>query len=166
MSKKILILGWARHGKDTVADFMQQRHGLDLRSSSWFLADRCVRPYLAERGVNYDSLFDCYEDRVNHRAAWHDAIVAYNEDPTRLTREILAVSDGYIGMRADREFQASKHLFDQIFWVDASDRGLPPEPKSSMDIEFDPAEMVFINNSGPLEELGDRVDAALREPAW
>lgn len=156
---KLLILGWARHGKDTVAEFLEHRHGVTFRSSSYFLAQNCVRPFLEARGITYDSLADCYDDRGNHRDLWREAIVEYNADPTRLTREILAVADCYVGMRSAREFEATKHFYDKILWVDASGRGLPPEPKSSMDITYDPSCMTFVNNSGTLQNLIKEVDA-------
>lgn len=164
--KKLLILGHARHGKDTVAELMRDRHGVSFRGSSLFLTESCVRPHLATKGIHYGSTEECYADRVNHRSAWRHAIVEYNSNPQRLAREILAEADAYVGMRSAREYAATKDLFDQIFWVDASDRGLPPESKSSMDIEFDPVEMILINNSGTLEELAEAVDAALKEPSW
>lgn len=156
---KLLILGWARHGKDTVAELLERRHGMTFRSSSYFLAQACVRPYLEARGIVYDSLADCYEDRGNHRDLWNKAIVEYNEDPTRLTREILAVADCYVGMRSAREYEATKDFYDHILWVDASGRGLPAEPTSSMDIVYDPSRMILIDNSGSLEDLTKQLDA-------
>lgn len=151
---KLLVLGYARHGKDTVAEYLRDDFGMDFRSSSHFLAEACVRPYLAERGITYATLDECYADRVNHRAAWHDAIAAYNaEDPTKLAREILKVADIYVGLRSNREYVAARPLFDAVLWVDASARGLPPEPRSSMDIEYDPYRMLVVHNSRDLDHL-------------
>lgn len=162
---KLLILGYARHGKDTVAELLRDSdYGLKFVSSSYFLADKVCRPYLAERGVVYDTLEACYEDRVNHRAAWHDAIADWNhEDPALLAKEILKVADVYVGMRSDREYQVAKDLFDMIIWVDASERGLPPEDKSSMDIEFNENEMRWLSNNGTLEDLKDRIDEIITD---
>jgi hypothetical protein len=159
--KKLLILGYARHGKDTVAELLRDCYGLKFESSSLFLAEAVVRPYLAQRGVNYSSLDECYADRGNHRAAWYDAICDYNEkDPAKLAREILKVADVYIGMRASRQYEASRQLFDATFWVDASGRGLSPESTTSNGLSYIPDEMIFIDNSGTLKDLQERVCAA------
>lgn len=152
---RVLVLGWMRHGKDTVAEFMRDNHGYTFESSSYFLADRVVRPALSEKyGIEYPNLDACYEDRVNHRAKWRDIIAEYNgDDPSLLARSILEVSDCYVGMRTHREYVASRELFDAIVWVDASRRGLPPEPRDSMDIVFDPEWMHRIENGGALAYL-------------
>ncbi len=152
---RVLIVGWMRHGKDTVAEIMRDNHGYTFESSSYFLADNVVRPVLAEKyGIEYDTLEACYEDRVNHRSTWRDIIAEYNgDDPALLARSILEVSDCYVGMRTDREYRASRELFDAVVWVDASRRGLPPEPRDSMDIVFNPEEMFRIENGGTLEWL-------------
>ncbi|MDR7061994.1 MULTISPECIES: hypothetical protein [unclassified Sphingopyxis] len=156
---RLLILGHARHGKDTVAEILRDKHGFDFRSSSFFVAEQVVRPELARRGIVYDSLEDCYADRVNHRATWRDIIADYNEaDPSRLSAAILEVADVYVGMRTHREFVASYHLFDEVAWVDASGRGVPPEGSDSMDIEYNPALMLRIDNNGALADLEAEVD--------
>jgi len=151
---KILILGYARHGKDTVAEMLEAEYGFTFRSSSLFLAEKAVKPALEEHGLFYGSVEECYADRVNHRDLWHDIIVEYNrEDPARLAKEILAEADIYIGMRSDREYQASRDLFDVIVWVDASKRGVPSESSGSMTIEPDPTTMRWIDNNGSLDDL-------------
>lgn len=164
---KLLILGHARHGKDTAAEYLRDRHGISFHSSSLFLAANVIRPALAGRGMFYDSFEECYADRVNHRALWRELIEDYNaEDPARLAKAILAEVDCYVGMRMEREFWASRSLFDAIFWIDASGRGLPPEGADSMDITFDPAWMVRIDNGGTLEALHAQLDDWVRAASW
>jgi hypothetical protein len=164
---KLLILGHARHGKDSAAEYLRDRHGLSFRSSSLFLAETVVRPALAERGITYPDLEACYADRVNHRALWRDIIADFNAaDPARLAKAILAVSDCYVGMRTARELWASRSLFDAILWIDASGRGLPPEGKDSMDITFDPAWMIRIDNGGSLEAMQQQLDDWIRAASW
>lgn len=159
---KILVIGHARHGKDTVAEILVEQFGLTFASSSYFAAREVVRPALAAAGVHYESLDDCYDDRGNHRAFWYDQISAYNaENKSRLCEAILSAHDMYVGMRSNDEYQASKHLFDLILWVDASGRGVPPEPETSMTIKFNPAEMVLVDNSGTLEDLAEAVASAM-----
>jgi hypothetical protein len=162
---KFLILGHGRHGKDTVAEYLRDTHRVTFVSSSLFLADLVVRPALIEHGLVYDSLEACYEDRVNHRELWRDIIAEYNgEDPARLAQAVLAVSDCYVGMRTDREYLAARPLFDVIFWVDASARGMPNDP--SMTIPFRSDEMVLIDNNGSLAETHAQMDMWMRSVGW
>lgn len=163
---KILILGWARHGKDTVAEILRDNHGFQFESSSHFCAEHVCRPAMAELGITYDSLEECYADRVNHRATWYEAIKAYNgEDPARLAKGILEHGDIYVGMRSAYEFAEARKLFDHIWWVEATGRGLPPEPRDSMDIDPEPG-FTLINNNGTLDDLYYEVGSALRAAAW
>lgn len=124
MMPKLLIIGHGQHGKDTVADIIVDFFGLTKVSSSMFAAERVVMPWLAKhRGLTYANVEACYEDRVNHRSDWYQAICEYNQDDlARLAREVLEVSDIYVGMRDDREFYASRHLFDYVIGVTAFDR--------------------------------------------
>lgn len=155
---KVLILGHGRHGKDTVAELMAER-GLSFASSSLYAAEKVVRPALAEVGITYDSLEECYADRVNHRAFWYDQISAFNGGgKSRLAELILENHDVYVGMRSQREYVASLPLFDYVVWVDASKRGLPPEPRDSFDIDYDPLIMQLIDNNKDLKHLEREVD--------
>jgi hypothetical protein len=164
---KLLILGHARHGKDTAAEYLRDAHGLSFVSSSFYLAANVVRPALAGRGLFYDSLEACYADRVNHRALWREIIAEFNgDDPARLAKAILAVSDCYVGMRTAREFWASRALFDAILWIDASGRGIPPEGADSMDITFDPAWMIRIDNGGTVEAMQRQLDEWTQAVSW
>jgi hypothetical protein len=177
-SKKLLILGFARHGKDTVAEILRDQHGFKFISSSMFCAGRVMMPFFDRFSPygdkvagfddrtfrSYSSVEECFEDRMNFRDIWHQQIAAWNKDDrTKLSREILEVADIYVGMRALAEYEAAKHLYDDIWWVDATGRGLPPEDKNSMNIEFNPAEMRLINNNGSLEDLHREVTKALGE---
>lgn len=164
---RLLILGHARHGKDTAAEYLRDAHGLSFRSSSLFLAEAVVRPALEARGIAYPDLEACYADRVNHRALWRELIAEYNaQDPARLAKAVLAECDCYVGMRTQREYDGSRDLFDGVVWIDASRRGLPPEDKSSMDIAFDPARMLWIDNGGTLEQLHGKLDELMRGVSW
>lgn len=101
---RLLILGHGRHGKDTVAEILRDHHGMSFMSSSFAAAELVCRPYLDALGITYSTAEECYADRINHRAAWHDAIKAYNrEDPARLAKDILADNDCYVGMRSNRD---------------------------------------------------------------
>lgn len=151
---KLLVLGHARHGKDTTCDILHKLYGLTFVSSSFFVGERAVRPWLAERGITYCSMADCYDDRVNHRAAWFDAIALYNkDDPARLGRELFKQYDIYCGLRNVNEFVALKaeKAFDCCLWVDRS-RHAPSELTTSFNIGLSAADYI-IDNNGTIEDL-------------
>lgn len=155
---RLLIIGPARHGKDTVAEILRDEHGYSFISSSFYLAEKVVMPELDRRGISYPDLKACYDDRGNHRELWRDIIAEFNaEDPARLAKMILAECDCYVGMRTPREYFGSRHLFDAVVWVDASKRVSLIDP--TMQIEFDPATMHLIDNNGTLDDLYPKVAA-------
>lgn len=160
---KLMVIGHARHGKDSVCNILRDKFGLSFVSSSYFVAEKAVRPYLAKLGRSYATLEDCYADRVNHRSDWFDAIAAYNSnDPARLGRELFAEYSIYCGIRNIKEFNALREekAFDVCFWVDAGLR-LDPEPFSSNTLTMDCANYI-INNNGPVENLEREVAAAMK----
>ena len=46
---KILIIGEARHGKDTVAEIMRDEYGMTFQSSSHFVCEKAVFPYMSAK---------------------------------------------------------------------------------------------------------------------
>lgn len=157
MNTKILILGNARHGKDTFAEILEGTHGLKFNSSSQAAADIFIFDELKDQ-YGYKNAVECFEDRVNHRQEWYEMICDYNKDDrAKLAKAILSKTDCYVGMRDDKEIQECKAqgLFDIILWVDASDR-LPQEGKESFNIDKSMADFVVYNN-GSLEEFREKV---------
>jgi hypothetical protein len=162
---KLLVLGHARHGKDTAAEMLQQALGLTFCSSSKFAAEHVVRPALALSGIVYPSIGACFEDRVHHRKAWYEAIVSFNrDDPARLGRMIFGQYDVYVGLRSRVELQALREakLFDLCLWIDANGRGVPPEPLDSCSVTAEDADVV-VPNDGTLEQLRERLVAVLHQ---
>lgn len=160
---KIIVLGHARHGKDTVCNILRSAYGLSFVSSSYFVAEKAVRPYLANMGIIYPDFDTCYADRVNHRSKWFDAISEYNkDDAARLGRELFKEHDIYCGIRNIREFKALKaeRAFFCAFWVDRSEIE-PEEAQSSNTIGRENADYI-INNNGSLEELEQEVRKAYK----
>jgi hypothetical protein len=160
MKIKLMILGYARHGKDTVAEILRDRHGLTFMSSSFAAAEKVMIPYFRSIGIEYANLDACYADRVNHRQEWHEQIAAYNTpDKAKLAREIYANNDVYVGIRCDKEFETAKAegLFQYSIWVDRSKRQ-PPEAITSNKLNPKMADYV-INNNGTLEELKVRTSS-------
>lgn len=155
---KLLIIGHARHGKDTFAELLRDKLGLAFTSSSHFVGEECIWPMWGkERYPSFEAMF---EDRVNNRKLWADLISAYNTpDKTRTARTMLERGyDMYVGMRRMDEFVACNHakLFDYVIWVDASKR-LPPESAESNEMVPNLAHL-FVDNNGPLETLNEYAD--------
>jgi len=152
---KIMVIGHARHGKDTVGELLKKHYVLSFTSSSMFCAARIMKPAFEEKkGLVYESVQECFEDRVNHRAFWHDEIAAYAEnDLSILVREIFAANDVYCGCRNDREFLQAKGegLFQLSLWVEAGLRH-KPESRDSMKLKQWMADAV-VDNNGTIEQL-------------
>lgn len=160
---KILVLGHGRHGKDTVAEFINKHTGMSFKSSSLAAAE--IFLYDALKGqYDYQSFEECFNDRhtqygpINMRQIWHEMISEYNTpDKAKLAEEILKHNDMYVGMRSDAECQASieKGLFDYIIGV--YDPRKPLEPKESFNIDmWSVCDFIIMNNS-TLDVLEKRV---------
>jgi len=157
---KLMLIGYARHGKDTVADILVSTFGLRKEDSSRFAGKQVMLPYFASIGIHYPDFEACYADRAYHRPEWFEQIKAYNTpDEARLAREIYEVSDIYVGIRRKEEFEAIKRegLFDYSIWVDRS-KLLSPEPTASNTMTKEMADYI-IDNNGTLEQLVIRTRA-------
>ena len=148
---KILILGHARHGKDTFAELLEKHHGLKFASSSEYACEHVVYPILKDE-FNYESVAECFYLRGECRDRWKTIISDYNTpNKDRLCRELLATNDIYVGMRDIEEYEASCDFFDRTYYID---RYLHCKPDPTMGIQWAP-EMEYIDNNGTLEELSD-----------
>lgn len=157
MKTKLLFIGNARHGKDSMAEILRDEIGLRFMSSSQAAADIFIYDALKEK-YGYKTPEECFEDRVNHRPEWYQMICDYNKDDrTKLAKGILKLTDCYVGMRDRDEIEAcvENKIFDLIVWVDASER-LPEEDKSSFNIDKSCADII-IDNNGTFEEFKKRV---------
>jgi len=153
----MLIIGNARHGKDSLAEIMNEEYGLTFKSSSQAAADIFLYDTLKDK-YGYTTPEECFEDRVNHRAEWKQLICDYNKDDrARLAKGILEHADCYVGMRDRDEIVECirQGLFDLIVWVDASKR-LPLESSDSFNIDSSCAD-VIIENNGTYEEFVEKV---------
>ena len=154
---KILIIGSAGHGKTTVAEILRKDYGWTFEDSSMAAARIFLFDTLKDK-YGYKTIEECHADRVNHRAEWFDQICVYNlEDPTKLAKEILKVSDIYVGMRSSTELNAciEVELFDLI--VGVKDSRKPRESLSSNDLYIDYYADFIIRNNGDLEDLRKKV---------
>jgi hypothetical protein len=157
MSKKICILGHGRHGKDTVAELISNNTGLTFKSSSKMAAMLFIYDILKDT-EGYNSFEECYLDRHNHRALWHNMICEYNkEDKSRLAKDILQYNDIYVGMRSDVELRACKeaNLFDYIIGVFDPNKQLESLDSFNIDIW---EHCDFIIPTGDIEKVKVRVN--------
>lgn len=158
MKKKLLIIGYARHGKDTVCEVLREKYNYNYVSSSVFCAKMFIYDELAPL-YGYTSIEECYDDRVNHRSEWYNLISNYcKDDPSLLGKQIFAEHDIYCGLRNIREYHAMReqNVFDLCIWVDRS-KHLPPEPETSMTLSEKNADIILDNN-GSLQDLFNNID--------
>jgi len=133
---KLLIIGHMRHGKDTVAAMIEEYTGMSFKSSSEMAAEIFIYDELKDK-YGYSTFMECFEDRMNHRAEWHNLICDYNIlDKAKLAKEILKHNDMYVGMRSQAEIDKciEDNVFDMIIGV--FDPNKPLEPKDSFDIDL------------------------------
>jgi hypothetical protein len=179
---KVIILGYARHGKDTVAEILQQSYGLTFTSSSLFCAERVIwaalhnhgdaldrhekarRPGMSTvdlhnelemmSGRQYPSFVECFADRDNFRAAWFSLIAAYcYPEKERLAREIFAENDIYVGIRNKSELNAVLNAgLADLALWVDASDRIGREPLSSCTVEPWMA-MFTIDNNGSAEDL-------------
>lgn len=156
--KRILVLGHATHGKDTTAELINQKYGLKFTSSSIRASEIFLFEALREK-YGYKDPGECFKDRVNHRAEWHDLICEYNkEDKARLAKDILRTTDMYVGMRSNEEYEECimQGLFDLVLGV--YDPRKPLEDESSFNIDIWTASDIIIPNAGNIMDLSARLD--------
>lgn len=160
---KLLILGYARHGKDSVAEIMRDLFGLKFISSSVFCGQEAL---WNQWGIaKYSSFDEMFEDRHNHRVLWMEMISAYNTpNKTRTAKTMFERGyDLYVGMRRQDELDACReaNCFDKVIWVDRPDY---PVETGSMDITKESAKPDFIiSNDGTLEDLTRKVGEVIHQ---
>lgn len=157
----LLLLGYARHGKDTVAEMLRDKHGFRFVSSSEFVGREIIWENWGK--IRYPDFETMFEDRVNWRVQWMEMIALYNTpDKAKTARTMLSRGyDMYVGMRRLDELNSARSLFDYVVWVDRS-KHLPPET-GSMDITRENAQPDYvIDNNGTLEDLERNVEEFVR----
>lgn len=160
--RKLLILGHARHGKDTAAEYLAEKLGLSFDGSSNVCCEAFVFHALRDK-YGYSTPFECFEDRVNHREEWHNLIADYcKDDKAKLGRLIYAENAIYCGIRAIDECEAVIEEFNPVvIWVDAAKR-VDKEPKSSMQLTCNPS-WINVTNNGTCGELLTKLDGVLSD---
>ena len=179
---KFLILGHARHGKDTVAEILRDEYGFAFTSSSLFCAEKVIWDAVHNQqaaidrhiaasspgmsagqlieelemmaGREYPSYAECFADRSNFRAAWFSLIAAYlHPEMERLGREIFAENDVYVGIRNKRELNAVLNAgLADVTIWVDASERVDQEPVASCTVEPWMA-MFTIDNNGTAEDL-------------
>lgn len=157
LNLKIIIMGYGRHGKDTVAQILHDKYGLKFKSSSEFIGERAVWPLM--KYSRYMTFKECFEDRHNHRKLWHDAIKEYNkDDKAKLGKELFQEFDLYVGLRSKEELEALKDWNKDIvtIWVDRN-LHCPREDENSCTVSHTDCTF-YLDNNHTLEELENQID--------
>ena len=140
--------------KDAFTEQLVKITNLTFTSSSQMVNQICIFDILKNK-YNYKNLDECFEDRRNHREEWYNLICDYNkEDKSRLTKEIIKTNNIYVGMRDDKEYEYSRHLFDLIIWVDAFKRVFEKDDTLKIDFKTSNPDII-INNNGTIDQLKD-----------
>jgi len=158
---KLMIMGYGRHGKDTVCELLREMYGFTFESSSLAAAEHAIYPVLRHL-IGYKTLEECYNDRHNHRALWFELIRAFNHrDKARLIRTVLNEHDIYCGIRNTEELYAARRegLFDYAIWVTRS-RVAPEESTTSCNVTVRDADYVLDNN-GDIDHLRAEIDSMM-----
>ena len=161
---KLLIIGYARHGKDTAAKILASLLNLKFASSSEYACEKIVYPQL-KLTHGYKTPAECFSDRASCRGEWYTIISNYNaNDPTRMAKEIMKTNHMYVGMRSAIELTACMQagVFDLIIWIDASKRITQSEGCDSCTVSSWMADVVIDNNTS-VEEFKDRLGAIAKD---
>lgn len=93
---KLLVISSARWGGDSFGEILRDNFGVTFTSSSQAAADIFIYDRLKDK-YGYSTPEECFIDRMNRRAEWHQLICEYNiDDKAKLAKEILKQSDIYI----------------------------------------------------------------------
>ncbi len=155
----VIIFGHKQHGKDTACEYLEAKYGVSFASSSLFACQLFLFEQMRKEGHSYETIEECFADRVNHRKYWYEAIRDYNTpDKTRLGTKLFSKNDVYCGIRDLEEFQALKAagMVRLAIFIDASGR-LEKEDPESMKMDIEDADIVITNN-GTLEEFYTKLD--------
>lgn len=159
MNKKILILGHARHGKDTVAELICKHTNLLYQATSFlayqiFIYDELINKH----NHKYDSIYAAFNDRFQHRNLLYNMIKEYNKnDKASLAKDVLQHCDIYVGMRDVDEVIESKlqNIFDLTIGV--YNPNIKHEDISSNTVDVFKYSDILIINDSTLIDLENKI---------
>lgn len=149
---KILILGHAGHGKDTVANILVNKFNLKFLSATEYINEKIIYPALSGK---YKDSRSCLLDKDNNRSLWYDLIYDYKGD---IVKEVLEVSDIYVGLRDINMLLKciNNKTFDLILCV--FNPFLKKEDTSSMTIPLHTYSDIILLNNGTIDDLIKKVN--------
>lgn len=152
---KIAILGLGRVGKDTAGAYIGNHSSLRYMGST----SNIICPIIAKHlGISEKEAWTTRHDGDN-RMFWYNFCNEYRrDDPTKLARISLEVSDMVVGLRDKREFDACKEagLFDLTIWIN---RDVAPDPTVTFRREDCD---VIIDNTGSFEQYYHKLDRLIK----
>ena len=163
--EKIIILGHARHGKDTVCEYLRDKYNFKFQSSSMFALENIIWPVLKDE---YNTKLECFADRVNNRELWFDLITNFNASGLKSMGELIfEENDIYCGLRQIDELNnlIDKKIvkIENIYFVDRS-KILSIESENSSEINIDTINNIkIIDNNSSLEDLYKKLDIIFGE---
>ena len=156
--RNVIIFGHKQHGKDTACEYLQSQFGVRFISSSFFACQKFLFEQMrGEHG--YETIEQCFADRISHRKYWYEAIRDYNTpNKIKLGSQLFAEYDIYCGIRDLEEFEALKAagLVKLSIFIDASGR-LEKESSESMKLDIEHADVIITNN-GTLEQFHTKLN--------
>jgi len=148
---KLMIIGYARSGKDHAGEYIASKLNLSFESSSMFACKRFIFDEIKDV-FGYETPKQCFMDRHSSgmREIWYNLIADYNkDDPTRLCTELYKEHDIYVGLRSFKELEQVKDKFGEdllVIWIDSEGRTYP-ESSSSCTVTKDMADIVIQNKT-------------------
>ena len=162
--RNFIIFGHKQHGKDTACEYLEDKYGIKFASSSLFSCQLFLFEKMKAEGYGYQTVEECFADRVNHRKYWYEAIRDFNvPDKSRLGKLLFDRHAIYCGIRDKEEFDSLKAdgLVHLAIFIDASGR-LPKEDPESMKMDIEHADIVITNN-GTLEQFYEKLDRLMMQ---
>jgi hypothetical protein len=158
-SKKpnILVIGSARHGKTTVSQILSEEFGLLFKDSTEAICEILIFDRLSKK-YGYETIGECYEDRVNKRNEWFEIINDYSStDGIKLYREVMSNNNIYCGMRESSHIEQCirEGVFD--FVIGVYNPRLPLESRDSFNASILDQSDYIIINKGCISELREKV---------
>lgn len=158
LSPRIAIVGYGRHGKDTVAEIL---HGQGPFRCSGGTSWQAL-PFVAAT-LNLAPQY-AWERRHNNREFWKSYCDwLRRDDPCFLIRLCLEAGNIVPGIRDKIEIDTAikENLFDAVLWVERP--GFPEDPT----VTFDKSVATdFIYNDGTLETLREKVLLWAKGKGW
>jgi gluconate kinase len=142
---RIVVIGHAQSGKDTVAKILSKKYGLKYVNNSKIFAEKIIMPLM-----KYSCVEECYADRVNNRQFWFDTLNGLlDNDIDSLSKLVFDKYDIRCGVRSIKEIARLKEHRLSVIWVERSNN---PKKDSTCGVSEEHANIRLINH-GSYDDL-------------